>query len=628
MAKLGENQTGRIRSGLTFASGLALLYAIVVFIPALGYLDLMLGGAVGLPVSWFVLILWVELGRVFGHPVSKQEATLIYLMSSSAIFIQNAMIYRVFFRDSPIVKFFGIADEIPWWWVPPAETGIGTALRTFFHPAWAVPILINVVDVVFWAMAFWAMALLGRRLFMEIEDLPFPIEQMNARAIVTLTETRKKEDLNILYTAGTIGFIYAFILYAYPFIMQAWTGKSMSIIPVPWFDFSAQLTPIMPGAVLGVATDLMPIAASFVLPINVVIGIVIGSLAIYFFGNWISVTHNIYIQPWWSPGMSMSLALQRSTMFLWGCILIGLGLGAGLGPVLKNLPVIFRRSETKGARRLAETFSLKRWVLIPMAASYAVSIALYVILVPDFPIMYMVPFLIGFPILMVLTDGRMLGTTGISFSGQVNNVYRLFLWSSGYPKVDVWFVPWPWLTGIGPQLSNLKVAQLTDTSARSLIKAYWIFLPVGLAFGYLTANLFWSIAPIPSARYPGASMIWPINVTYEALWMKGRYLGLFKLDWLVISLVLGIIISLALDFGKSPVSFIAIAAGMVTYPPYAMTYLIGILIRVLFWRIIGKESFEAKNQLIAAGILLGEVIAVAVGVSVALVVTSIWTLPF
>jgi len=326
--------------------------------------------------------------------------------------------------------------------------------------------------------------------------------------------------------------------------------------------------------------------------------------------------------------MSMSLAIQRSTMFFWASIIIGIGLGAGLGPVLRNLPVLLRSSESRGGRKLPETFSLKMWVLVPMVVSYAVSIALYMVLAPEFPLLYTVPFLVGFPILMALTDGRMLGTTGVTYQAQVNNVYRLFIWSTGYSKADIWFVPWPWLTGIGPQLSNLKVCELTDTSARSMIKAYWIFLPVAMIFGLIFVQIFWSMAPVPSARYPGASMIWPINVTYESLWMKGRQLGLFRFDWLLISIAIGIGLHLVLDFARSPISFIAIAAGTVTYPPYAVTYLIGFIIRVVFWRIVGKDFFESKSQLVAAGIMLGEVIAVAAGVAIALVVTSVWVLPF
>jgi len=621
-----KTQVGKIRSGLTFVSMMAILYAIVVFIPATGYLDLMLGGAT-LPISWFVLILWVELGRLFGHRISKQEATMVFALLGTAVFVPNYLIYRVFFRDSPIVQFFGIANELPSWWVPPQETGIGT-IRTIFHPSWAVPIFLTVADQLLWAVAFWSLALLGRKLFMEVEQLPFPIEQMNATAILTISESRKEEDLHILYASATLGFIYGFILYAYPFIMQAWAGVALSIIPIPWFDLSPQLTQVLPGVILGVATDLIPIATALILPVNVVIGILIGSFAVYFFGNLISVRYGIFLQPWWSPGMTLSLSIQRSVMFLWASIIIGIGVGAGLGPLLRHLPVLLKGSDIKASGRLEETFSLKRWVLIPLVLETVASIAFYLVLAPEFPIWYIIPFLIGFPLLLTLTDGRMLGTTGVTYAAQANNALRLTYWATGYQRADVWFVPWPWLTGIGPQLSQLKVCQLTDTSARSLIKAFWIFLPIAMIFGFMFVEIFWSIAPIPSARYPGASVIWPINVTYDSLWIRGRQLGLFRLDWLLMSLALGIALHFVLDFAHSPVSFISIAAGTVTYTPYAVTYLIGLIIRFVFWRIAGRDFFESKSKLIAAGLMMGEVIAIAAGIAITLIVTSIWTLPF
>ena len=69
------------KSGLSQNSILAVLYAIIIFIPALIYLTLMTGGLAGMPVAWFTLILWIELGKISGRHITKQEAMLILLIT-------------------------------------------------------------------------------------------------------------------------------------------------------------------------------------------------------------------------------------------------------------------------------------------------------------------------------------------------------------------------------------------------------------------------------------------------------------------------------------------------------------------------------------------------------------------
>lgn len=55
---------GRVKSGLTWISALAGIFAIFVFIPANIYLQLMTGQMLG--VSLFAMLLFVEMGRILG----------------------------------------------------------------------------------------------------------------------------------------------------------------------------------------------------------------------------------------------------------------------------------------------------------------------------------------------------------------------------------------------------------------------------------------------------------------------------------------------------------------------------------------------------------------------------------
>jgi hypothetical protein len=218
--------------------------------------------------------------------------------------------------------------------------------------------------------------------------------------------------------------------------------------------------------------------------------------------------------------------------------------------------------------------------------------------------------------------------TGVTYGSNNLNILRVIYKASGYEGVDLWFVPWPWLPRVGTPLSELKVCQLTETSGKTLIKTWWIFFPISVLVGIIYVQIFWGMGPIPSARYPGASIYWPIQATYDCLWIRGSQLGLFRVDWLAGSFCFGIALSLLFDFLKLPISFISIVAGTVTYPPVAMTYIIGLIIRFIICKYVGKEWFEDRKQILSAGLLMGETIAVIISIAITLVVDSIWILPY
>jgi len=142
-------------------------------------------------------------------------------------------------------------------------------------------------------------------------------------------------------------------------------------------------------------------------------------------------------------------------------------------------------------------------------------------------------------------------------------------------------------------------------------------------------ELFWRIAPIPSGRYPGAVIFWDIDATMRSLWIKGRELpGLFTVDRILYAFVIATALYMVLDFLHSPITLVALGAGISTITPYAVTYLIGAIIaKILSWR-TGKEWWNKHKMLIAAGLLIGEGLAVTLSVAVALIINSIWTLPY
>jgi len=628
-----ESLYERFRSGLTLKSVLAALYATVIFIPALIYLELVTGRS-GFPVAWFMLLLWVELSALYGRPLTKQEAFLVYMLAGIE-FLPLELTYRAWFRNAPIVTKFGLTEELPNWWVPPVGSPIFEQ-RTLFHPDWLIPIFLMVMWTFLSSIGNIALGFVARELYMEVEELPFPIEEVDAVAVVSLTGEERRP-IRILSVFAIAGFLWGSLVYAMPFVLQAWTGQMVQLVPIPWIDMNQQVEGVFPGASFGLATDIIPYTTGLVIPFSVATSMMIGSLAIYFFGNWITVSQGIGPR-WWLPGMKIDLAAQQSILYFWAPITIGLTLAAGVGPLLRR-----PRSLIRAFSSLANPFARRgkrrsdpvpgKAVILTLILSLGGGTAVFMILAPDFVFanLWILPFMVGMPFVTTIIGGRIRGETGVKVKAkelQVEELQKIMYLMSGYPKVDVWFAPNPMTKQGAGWLSTLKVAQLTETKASSAVKAYLLLLPFTVVIGLLYVQLLWRMAPIPSGRYPGAQIFWPIRATYDSLWIRGQQAGMFNVQWIFSSLAVGTGVYFALDFahGFLPLSYIGIAAGVGQLPPIPMAIFIGGITSKVLARKFG-ERWRSLSRLVAAGLAMGESIAITVSVALSLIVNSIWILP-
>jgi len=627
------------KSGISMHSLLGTLYAIVVFIPAVMYLQLMTGQT-GISVGWFTVVLFVEFMKLTGARLSKQEALLIYLIAGAEMFIPLTIAYRAYFRTSPVTKLFGLTDVLPDWWTPPLSSPVHT-IRTVFHPDWLIPMVVFFASVIASSLLNFALGYIAREIYIEVEDLPFPLQQVDAEAIVTLTGFEERP-YQIFSVFALIGLIYGSVLYAVPFIGQAWTGAKIQLLPVPWFDWTLQIQPSLPGAIWGLATDITAFAWAFVIPFNVVLAMFIGSFSVYFFGNWLlqenwekwglpDTNPDIPgVQSWWFPGMNIQMSLLRSTMYFWAAPLIGFALSAGIGPILRHPDVLkrafsFLRTKRTQARK-TEPISFNLYITIPLVGSLLIFALMFVLLTPDFvrTNLIIVVIIMLIPFVSMLISGRMRGEAGIVYM-PAGNLQNIMYYTSGYRGADIWFLPTP-IGATGWPLSWFKLAQLTKTKSTSLVKAYWLLLPFAMLVGIAYMEMFWRIAPIPSGRYPGAQIFWPIDVSYTCLWIKGTELGIFKPMWILYSFLIGLVLFFIFDFLPIPFSFTGLAVGAGTAPPFALSYLIGGVIG----KLIGlkrREWWEKHKLLVAAGLVVGESIAATIAVAISLIMNSLWILP-
>ena len=594
---------------------LAGLFAIFVFIPANIYLELMTGQKIS--TSIFTMLLFVEMARLFGRKITRQEAFIISFLAGLGAFAPLDMVYRVYFRNADVVRAFGFSDLIPDWYVPPSSTGIQIT-RTFFHPAWYVPFALYLLRYVLALILSISIGLLLKSLYIDVQKLPFPLQQVHAQQIITISEGERSA-VNLLFTAGLFGFIWGFIVYALPNVVKAYTGRYIRFVPIPWYDFATLIEHNLPGAMFGVATDLSPIISAFVLSDKMILSMIVGSYAVWVFGNYLIVKYNLALQPWWLPGMSSEFIYSRSTMYFWAVPLIGFSLAVGLMPVLSR-PKRFLKSLSSIS--LMGSARVKYYILLGILVPTLLGILVYATLT-DFPLYIAAPLFIFAPLVLSMVNSQMVGETGKSID--VDVPMNLIYYASGYPGVEVWFAP----TLINVEgtgwLKNFKVAELTDTPIWDLIKARIMLIPVMMIAGFLFVQLFWSLAPIPSGVYPGAQIFWRVRAINKCIWIKGREVGLFNPYWLLASFVIGVAVYFIASMINVPA--IGLAAGAHTTPHFATSLLIGLLLKMALRKYKGEIWWNKNRRLLAAGLGVGLSIAVTISVAVSLIITSIWTLP-
>ncbi|MEM2914965.1 MAG: hypothetical protein QXH91_06165, partial [Candidatus Bathyarchaeia archaeon] len=174
------------KRGISRNSVMAMLYAMLIFTPAQIYMTLMTGTGIT-AVAWFTLILWVELSKLSGSRITKQEAFFILSFATVASLTGLNLIYWAWFRQSEFAVKFGIVDLIPDWVAPPPSANI-LSLRTFFHPSWILPLTVSTLSAFFAFALSLGLGLFAREVFIEVERLPFPMQQMSGQALEVLTE--------------------------------------------------------------------------------------------------------------------------------------------------------------------------------------------------------------------------------------------------------------------------------------------------------------------------------------------------------------------------------------------------------------------------------------------------------
>jgi len=625
MSGRSEASISGLREGFTDRVILAMLFSSLIMTPAFGWVELSTGIGVGpIYAAYVTMVIFGELARLLRSPLSESELATIRWGASAAVGAVSGIAYSVFLRKSPITKQAGIADKIPIYVVPPANSP-ALIQRTIFHPDWILPITLGYLGLPFGILSLIGLAFLMRQIFIEIEKLPFPTGALAAELAKSLAaEEGESKRYEIFSLAAFLAFLYGTAYYIAPALLMVITG---SPVPIQIFPTHIDLTTMFDytplfGATLSFTADILAISVGMIIPDSVIYGLVIGYVATMIFGNNLLVRFGIYK---WRPGTPMmgpglTGVWMETMLHFWLSISIGIIIAAAIVPFAKNIKGVVKGimsifTLSKEQESQLGIWSAKKCIMFFLvgalglcALSYIVDYTFY----PDdnLPFWIIPTITIGLTLINSLSAGRFAGLMG---AGITIPYAREALYIAFYNGVEGWFLPF--LQGGGEAgliCIGFKAAELTRTKPMSIIKAHIVGGIMaglsGLFFGYL----FWHLYDIPSRILPAPSFYPQVAMLVMFITKQFAYL---RPDLLLGGFIFGLVWELVPPLSAA-ISTIGLAGGIGALPSSVTSPLIGWLFKELIRRKKGDEWTRKYLMSLVAGIWAGGSLALALGAGI------------
>jgi len=630
------------KSGLTWRVIFAMMVAALIFVPVSVFLYLSVLATIGAGAVYVIVILFNEILRMQGQRLSKQELFTMYTVlgavaSGGWFTIFYWLVFRGYFVNSEIALAFKIGNTpirnlVPQWMAPPPDSEV-YHLRTLVHIDWLLPIGLGISLAILTFIAELALTMIFSILFIEAEPLRFPFAEIDYSLVSTLTE-RRRENVLVFLASMFGGVMYGIFLYVVPLT------SGIVVIPRPWIDLTKFTEKILPGAMIGLATDPTTFIYGFVLPIPVAACILVGSATTYILLNSLSITTFTDLFPQWRQeyyyGMNLGAILQRVSLRAWLSPFIGFMVGLALSLLIKHHKSVVNAFRTLARLRFSTTseeagYLPLRVLLLMFFGGVGISIILYYILIPEVPVWIPLLISLGMSFVMPLAATRVVGEIGVGISFNPWQIWQALLYFSGYTGYAGW-VTYPVIAGTSTPWSvqTIKVAYMTETRPRDLFKAFAISLVLTIVFGFIFMDLYWRMAPIPSFVYPFTIVYFPTYAISDCLFATRQIL----IDANMIgfgALTSVLIFAIAEATGKAGIGFSAAAliGGFMNLPPYAIMVLISSIIgNLLISRLFGKEWWLRVRGIIVAAFAAGMGIATGLGVSLTFISRSSWIWPY
>ncbi len=633
--------------GFNWRTVIGAIFLGFIMMPGAMYLSLMVGTGASITSAsqWVTIILFAEVARRSLKDLKMQEIYILYYMAGLAMASPfQGLLWNQFFIQSDFVNAMGIAQDVPAWVAPQAET-IKEAGRTFFTKAWLAPIaFVSLASIIYYIDNF-GLGYFFYRLTSDVEELPFPMAPVAAAGITALTESEVSKEpwrWRCFSIGGMIGMAYGLIYIALPSVTGSILPKPIMLIPIPFIDFTASLSQLLPATPFNLTIELGLVITGMVLPFWAVIGGGIGVLATMVL-NPSLYRHGILSN--WQPGMDVLDTIYANNIDFYLAFGIGLtiaialiSLGQVFRPLIRRIrsgkvhelsrreigearkPSAWRRLVTDNVKRGDFSIFIALGIYVFSTASW---IGLSTWLIEGFPWKFFVCYAALYTPLISYASAKLEGIAGQSVALPYIREAAFIL--SGYRGVQIWFAPVP-MPNYGVQAVSFRVLELTGTKVKSIVKTQLVTVPVIIVASLLFSQLFWKMAEVPSDAYPFAQKMWDLQAKLNCLTFSSTMEGgsLFfealKPEWLTWGVGFGVVLyAILAALGLPTLVLFGIVRGLCQGMPAGIPLeVIGALIGRFYFRKKFGDIWMKYVLVIGAGYACGMGLVAMVGMALAI----------
>ncbi len=634
--------------GFNWRTVIGAIFLGFVMMPGAMYLSLMVGnsGSMTSASQWVTIILFAEVARRSLKDLKMQEIYILYYMAGLAMASPfQGLLWNQFFIQSDFVNAMGIAQDVPAWVAPQADT-IRAAGRTFFTKAWLAPIAFISLAAIIQYIDNFGLGYFFYRLTSDVEELPFPMAPVAASGITALAETENSKEpwrWRCFSIGGMLGMAYGLIYVALPAVTGSFLPKPVMLIPIPFIDFTPALSQFLPATPMNLTLELGLIITGMVLPFWAVIGGGIGVLATMIL-NPALYRHGILSN--WQPGMDVLDTIYANNIDFYLAFGIGLTVAIALISLGQVLRPLVRRLRASGGvyemsrQELGEPKKPGAWSRLVtnnvQRGDFSIFIALgiYVFstsawiglstwLIAGFPWKFFVCYAALYTPLISYASTKLEGIAGQTMTLPYIREASYIL--SGYHGVQIWFAPVP-MPNYGSQAVSFRVLELTGTKVKSVVKTQLITVPIIIIASLVFSNLLWKMAEVPSDAYPFAQKMWDLQAKLSCLTFSSTMEGgsLFfealKPHWLISGGVFGVGLYVILAaLGLPTLVLFGIVRGLCQGMPAGIPLeVIGALVGRFYFRKKFGDIWLKYVLVIGAGYACGMGLVAMVGMSIAI----------
>ena len=631
--------------GFNLKTLLAALFVGFVMLPGAIYLGLVTGQSTAGGAEWVTLILFIEITKRSFVRLRTQEIIIIYWVASGLVMMGGklgtsaelfggpfgVLIWDQYLIQSPQAD--GLAEYIPDWVVPPRGSR-ALLERTFLDGAWIKPVIVLVLAVVLQRVNALSLGYVLFRVTGDVEKLPFPMARVQAGGATALAETSAKQESwrwHVFSTGTFIGASWGVLYVVVPTLSGVFLTETVSILPIPFFDFTVTMKAVLPATVIGMATDLVHFLIGLVLPFWVVVGAFSSSILINLVAN--PILYSAGVLHTWSPGMSALPTMISNLFDFWlsfsigGAIvvaLIGFWLaGKAIGAGGLSGAAAFRSSTPEGRGDMRILKALLIW-----AVTTAAFVVMVYVLVPDFPV-WMTAFF-GFvwtPVYSYI-GARMIGITGSPQGVTFPYLREGSFYMSGYQGASIWFAPVP-IFQWGYEVQAFKQLDMTRTTFGSFVKMTALALLIMIFCSFLFWSWIWALGEIPSSAFPYVQKFWPFHATMQTFWAKSTLPGaegsliteIIRWDYIAIGAAFSALFYAVINVLNGPVGlFYGFVGGLGQWPHFVIPNFIGAMVGKFYLRRrFGDERWQAYAPILLAGYSCGVGLIGMTSIAVALI---------